>query len=89
VGQDVGDLLGPQPSVDGGQDAAGGWDGEVCLEQRWNIRAQKGNPVMLFESRSPQGPSESIHSFLEYPIRIAAFAMDDRGLVGKDVGAPP
>jgi len=89
VGQDVGDLLRPQPSVDGGQDAAGGWDGEVCLEQGWNIGAQKCNPVMLFESRLPQRPSESIYSFLEYPIRIAAFPMDHRGLVGKDVGAPP
>src|SRR5207244_1401860 len=89
VGQDVVDLLRRQPSVDSDQDAAGGWDGEVCLEQRWDIGAQKCNPVMLFESRSSQGRSESIDPFLEYPIRIAVFAMDHSGLVGKDVGAPP
>ena len=83
------DLVAVEPGVDGDQDAARGGDGEVRLQHRRDVRAEKRDPVIFAQAGGAQGGGEAIDPLRELPVAVrrAPMAMHDGGLVGEDGGA--
>ena len=84
--EDVADLVGGEPDVDGDENAAGQGDAVVRLEHGRGIGADEGNPIVLLESRRAEGGGEAVHTLLELPVAVAPAPVDDRGLVREHVG---
>jgi len=57
MAEDVADLVGAEPRVDGDENAAGGGDAVVRLEHRGDVRAEERDPVVLGEARQAAGPT--------------------------------
>src|SRR5207244_4957925 len=87
MAEDVADLVGAEPRVDGDEDAAGGGDAVVRLEHRGDVRAEERDPVVLGEARQAQRRRQAIHPRLEFAVRVSTRSVDDGDLVGDAVRA--
>jgi hypothetical protein len=84
VVDDVGDLLGEQPRIDGVADGADAGDGVVQLEVAVAVPRQRCDAVAGFHAEIPQGVGETQDALVGVGIAVAVQAVLDRD--GNDVG---
>src|SRR6266705_547197 len=86
VFEDVADFVGGEPDIDRDQDAARQRDAVVRLEHRGSVRADERDPVVFLHARLAEPGGQAVHALLELPVGVFAASVNDRRLVGEDVG---
>ena len=85
--ENVGDILAPQPGVDGHQHAARGRHAVMRLEQRRDVRREERHPVSGSQARQDQRRCEPVDPLVELAVGVTPVAVHDRDLAGVDVRA--
>ena len=81
------DLLAAQARVDGDEHRSRRRHPVVRFEHRRDVRSEEGDAIAALDPRGMERGSQTIHPFVELPIRRAPLTVHDRDLVGEDVGA--
>ena len=82
--QDVADLVGIEPGVDGDERGFGQEHREVGAQELGDVRCEKRHAVPGLHTRALQGASEATDLCAEGGPALATLSVDQRGLVGKD-----
>src|SRR5918997_1757176 len=86
---DVGDLALAEARVYGDEHEPRRRHAEASLQHRRGVRAEKGYPVALLETRVAQPRGEAVHPLFQLPVRVAPLAVDHGRLVREHVRAAP
>ena len=78
VVEDVADLAGVEPRVDGHDHAARLRDAEVAQQQRLRVDGQERDPIVLLEARRAQRVREAARARTPLCVGPAALAVHDR-----------
>jgi len=86
--QDVTDLGGVEPGVDGNQHRPRPQHREMGFEQLGDIGSQYGHPVARSDARALEGARKAADALGELRVRPAPVAVDNRDFIGENPNRP-